>query len=254
MLFQVDISGHLPAVGYNLDAMRERLVTLAEMTRSEWIRLAQQHLGTSAIDYVAGIQPVEVDGDWCHIHLVGEFPNSIENGMAPYDMKPGLLAGPNAKTNPKTGKRFNTVPFRHGTPGTTGKRVGMPMPITRQTKGGKTNSLVYNQARKLKVSSELPSGKTAWGGKTGDFGGLGQRTQLPVPGGRPGAYSWKSSPYQGIYRIGKDYVKKRQYQYTSFRRVSDNSDSNSWWHPGLQPRNLVNQVHSYIGGIVRDLI
>ncbi len=254
MPIQIDISGHLPSVGYDFDAMRERVAALAEMTRSEWIRLAQQNLGTSAINYIGGIQPVEVDGNWCHIHLVGELPNAIENGMAPYDMKPGLLAGPNAKVNPKTGTRFNTVPFRHGIPGTTGKRVGMPMPFTGTTKAGKPNSIIYNAAKKLKVSSELPTGKTAWGGKTGDFGGYGQRSQLPVKKGRPGAYTWKSSPYAGIYRIGKFYSQKTQYQYTSFRRVSDNSDPNSWWHPGIRPRHLVNQVHSYINGIVENLV
>lgn len=253
MPIQIDISGHLPHVGYDLEAMRERVVALAEMVRAEWIRLAQQNLGTSAADYIAGIQPVEVDGNWAHIHLIGELPNAIENGMGPYDMKPGLLAGPNAKTT-KSGAKYNTVPFRHGTPGTTGKRVGAPMPITGKTAKGKPTSLIYNAGKRLKISSEKPGGGTAWGGRTGNFGGYGMRTMLPVKDGRPGAYAWKSSPYAGMVKVAKTYNTKTQHQYVTFRRVSENSDPNAWWHPGIKARKLVNTVHAYITETVKRII
>lgn len=252
MPIQVDISGHLPAVGYDFDAIQERMVTLAEMARSEWVRLAQDNLGASAGDYIAGIQPVEVDGNWAHVHLVGELPNNIENGQAPFDMKPGLLAGPNAKTG-KNG-RYNTVPFRHGTPGSTGKRVGKPMPMTGITAAGKPKSMVYTEAKKLKPSVETLGGKTAWGGRTGDFGGLGIRTMLPVKKGRPGAYTWRSSPFANMVKSAKTYEKATQNQYVTFRRVSDNSDPNSWWHPGIKARRFVNQVHNYLTDIVRRIM
>jgi hypothetical protein len=252
-MIKIDISGHLPKVGFDIAAMRERVYTLAEMVRGEWIRLAQQNLGSSSADYIAAIQPVEVDGNWAHIHLVGEFPNSIENGMAPYDMKPGLLNGPNAKRT-KSGIKYNTVPFRHGTPGGTGKRVGAPMPITGTTAKGSPKSLIYSAAKKLAVSSEKPGGGTAWGGRGGDMGGYGMRSQLPVKGGRPGAYSWKSSPYAGMTKIAKTYGKATQHQYVTFRRISENSDPNAWWHPGLKARKLVKQVHTYITDIVGRII
>lgn len=239
-------------MGHDLGAMQERIATLAEMTRAEWIRLAQQNLGSSAADYIAGIQPVEMDGTWAHIHLVGDLPNDIENGKAPFDMKPGLLAGPNAKTG-KTG-RYNTVPFRHGTPGTTGKRVGQPMPITGLTPAGRPKSMVYTEAKKLKASTETAVGTTAWGGRTGDFGGLGIRTQLPVKKGRPGPYTWKSSPYSNMVKVAKTYSKATQNQFLTFRRVSDNSDPASWWHPGIKARRFVNQVHEYITDIVKRIL
>jgi len=253
MPIQIDISGHLPSVGYNLEMMRERMVTLAEMVRGEWINHAMQTLGSSSADYIAGIQPVKVDGDWCHIHLVGELPNNIENGMAPYDMKPGMLAGPNAKRT-KKGIKYNVIPFRHGTPGSTGKRVGSPMPSTGLTPKGNKKSMIYNAARKLKVSTEKSTGGTAWGGRTGDFNGYGMRTQLPIKKGRPGAYAWKTSPYANMYKVAKTYDKATQHQYTTFRRVSENSDSNSWWHPGIKPRKLVQHVHSYITDIIKRII
>ncbi|MGA6924297.1 MAG: hypothetical protein WBY88_01375, partial [Desulfosarcina sp.] len=223
MPIKIDISGHLPTVGYDLDAMRERIATLAEMVRGEWIRQAQTRLGSSAADYIAGIQPVEVDGNWAHIHLVGRLPNDIENGKAPFDMKPGLLAGHNAKQSEK-GVKYNTVPFRHGTPGTTGKRVGQSMPYTGLNPKGRKTSMIYNAAKKLSVSSEKPGGKTSWGGRTGSFGGYGTRTQLPVKGGRPGFYTWKFSPYANMVKVAKAYDRATQHQYVTFRRVSENSD------------------------------
>jgi hypothetical protein len=236
----IDVSGVLPAIGFNEDEVKERLYTLAEMARGEWIRVAQKNLGSSSIDYIAGIQPVFMGPKWAMITLTGSLPNDIENGKGPYDMKPGLLAGPNAKTT-KGGVRVNTVPFRHGTPGTTGKRVGAPMPLTHMTDKGKKASFIYTAAKKLKVSTE-----TAWGGRTDNFGGYGMKTQMPVSGGRPGAYSWKSSPYAGMVKIAKTYGKKTQHQYATFRRVSDNSDPNSWWHPGIEARHFAVHVSNYI--------
>ena len=252
MPFEIDISGHLPAVGFDEETLRERLITLAEMVRGEWVRQAQQTLGSSAADYIAGIQPVEIDGNWAHIHLVGDLPNEIEKGKPPFDMKPGLLAGPHAKQT-KSGARYNTVPFRHGTPGTTGKQVGAPMPITGTSPKGKPVSMIYIEAKKLTPSVEGPDGKTVWGQRTGDFSGFGIKTQPAVKGGRPGAYTWKSSPYAGMVKIAKTYNKATQNQYVTFRRVSDNSDPTSWWHPGIKARNLAVRVHGYISEMVKRM-
>ena len=253
MNIDVDISGVLPFSSLDLGHLRDRVALLAEMARGEWIRLAQINLRSSAADYIAGIQPVVVNGNWAMITLVGQLPNDIENGKNPFDMKPGLLTGPHAKTG-RGGNRFNTVPFRHGTPGTTGKRVGQPMPYTGRTAAGRRTSLIYSDAKKLRATMDGPGGKTVWGARTGDFGGYGRRTQLPVIGGRPGAYTWKNSPYAGMYRIQKVYRNATQYQYVTFRRVSDNSDPNSWWHPGITGRHFALRVANYVKEQVDRLV
>ena len=252
-LINLDISGVLPVIGFNSDEIKERVFTLAEMARGEWIRQAQHNLGSSAMDYIAGIQPVKMGDTYAMVTLVGKLPNDIENGKGPYDMKPGLLAGPNAKTG-KGGNRYNTVPFRHGTPGSTGKRVGAPMPQTHTTPKGRAASFIYTAAKRLSPSIETGAGKTAWGGRTGDFGGYGIRTQLPVAGGRPGAYTWKTSPYDSMVKIAKTYKSATQNQYVTFRRVSDKSDPNSWWHPGIQARHFATKVANYIRGQIERLL
>lgn len=258
----IDIAVDIPKIDFDYTEMYQKMHQIAEMSWYEWIRLAQTELKSTSADYISGLTPIMKEGKELAIYLRGWLPNAIENGLEPYDMKPGLLHGPHAKMG-KNGP-YNTVPFRHGTPGTTGRNVGAPMPVTGTTKTGRPQSLVYNAARKLEASVELPGGKTKWGGKTGGFEvkkgsgvGLGQRTQLPQEGvtfkdgskswtpGRPGAYTWKSSPYEGIYKISKTYEKVTQNQYISFRRVSTNSDSNAWWHPGIIAKRFLDRVEQF---------
>lgn len=252
----IDISGLFPGgIGLDVAEIQTKLDLLAEMALHKWTKIAQKDLQSTSADYINGLQPVEHGNMWAAVHLVGWLPNAIENGLPPFDMKPGLLSGPNAKwskfttasgrSGGMTSSVYNTVPFRHGTPGTSGKNVGAPMPTTHLTPKGKPASVVYDAAKKLAASKELPSGKTAWGGKTGDFGGMGKRTMLPVAGGRPGAYTWKHSPYEGIYKIAKTYAKATQHQYISFRRVSSNSDPNAFWHPGIKARHFAWEVEAY---------
>lgn len=248
----VDISGLIPAIQYDAKRIIDTVYLMAEMGRSEWVRLAQENLKTSALEYINGIQPINMKGNEAIISLVGNLPNKIENGGNPYDMKPGLLGGPHAKIG-KGGNRYNIIPFRHGTPGSKDRTIGNQMPTTGYTKAGNPKSIVYTTAKKLAPSlgGAAPGGKTAWGGRTGDFGGLGIRSALPVEGGRPGAYTWKHSPYESMYKISTFYRKVAQNQYTTFRVVSDNSDPNSWWHPGFKAMNLARMVQSYIEEQIR---
>ena len=246
MSVSVDISGMIPVIGYDPKRIYDTVYLIAEMARSEWVRLAQDNLKTSAPEYISGIQPVDMRGNEAVISLVGSLPNKIENGGMPYDMKPGLLGGPHAKQGKKG--RYNIIPFRHGTPGAKKRTIGKQMPTTGYTKSGKEESIVYTAARKLDVSigGGAAGGRTAWGGKTGNFGGLGMTSALPVEGGRPGAYTWKNSPYESMYKVSTFYKKVWQNQYVTFRVVSDNSDPNSWWHPGFKAMQLAVRVQQYL--------
>lgn len=237
---------NIPRPELDQGEVMERFRELVELTRAEWVRMAQDELTATAGDYIGGITPIEYGDTWAQIKLLGWLPNAIEHGEPPFDIKPGLLGGPHAKMG-KNGP-YNTVPFRHGTPGTTGKSVGAPMP-----------GLIYGSAKKLTGSIEGASEKTQWGGKTGPFkvgtgeAGIGQRTQLPVHGGRPGPYTWKNSPYEGIYRVRKHYEKATQSQYISFRRVSGKSDPSSWWHPGIAARNFTERLKSFVNDMIERI-
>lgn len=158
-------------------------------------------------------------------------PTWLEDGKAPWDMKPLLLAGPKAKSGKKG--RYATIPFRHGTPGGVGQ-AGPSMPDD-----------IYAMAK------ELGEGESV--GEE-EVGTIGLRSKLPV-GGMAAAYTWKSSPYLGMQKMSFEYGKATQGKYLTFRRVSENSDPNSWWHPGFRrygiAQAVVEKVRPMVIGMLR---
>lgn len=225
--------GNLP---YTKDAVRAATVDLIQRT---WIQYAQGALvhysgGTFRVNSVTGAYVRSIqDGVRFPEDLTGEvFTTSphgalIEKGIQPFDQKEGLLNSPKAKRG-KDGKRFITVPYRHGTPGT----VGLPaMPPN-------VHSIAKNlgfSRRNGLLKSLWTGNRYTWGGRLGDSP-IGQRSQ--IGGARQDAqgrgYTWKTGMFSGMVKMGKP----NHAQYLTFRRVSDNSDPRSWQHPGVKPRPI----------------
>lgn len=217
---------------FTKDAVRSATVDLVQRTWIEYASGVQVTYsgGTFRVNSVTGEYMRSIqDGLRFPEDLTGEvFTTSphasiIEDGIDPYDMKPGLLASPKAKRN-KDGSKYITVPYRHGTPGT----VGMPsMPKN-----------VYAMANKLGFSRRNSAIKALFTGRKYEWNGRlkeqpqGQRSHF---GSHPGSgYTWKSGQYSGMVRAGG----KGHSQYLTFRRVSENSDPKSWQHPGVSPRPI----------------
>jgi len=213
---------------FTREAVRAATTDVVQRT---WIQYAQGapvmysggtfRINTITGQYVRSIQ----DGIRFRDDLTGEvFSTSyhgklIEDGQPPRDMKPKMLASPKAKEG-KDGKKYITVPFRHGTPGA----VTMPaMPKN-----------VYNQVKRLGYSRRnggLDTKQYTWGGRLGNSA-LGQRSHS---GDHPGAgYTWRTGQYSGMVRVGQP----GHSQYLTFRRLSENSDPKSWRFPGVKPRKI----------------
>ena len=221
--------GNLP---YTREAVRAATVDVVQRT---WIQYASGATvtysgGTFKInvitgDYLRSIQegvrfPDDLTGEVFSTSPHGRY---IEEGQPPRDLKPQLLSSDKAKIS-KEGKKYITIPFRHGTPGT----VGLP-PMPQH---------IYDQARTLNYSrrngflkSLVTGRKYTWGDRIGKSF-EGQRSHA---GNHPGAgYTWKTGLYSGMVRMGKP----GHTQYLTFRRVSENSDPRSWQHPGVEPRPI----------------
>lgn len=225
--------GELP---YTKNAVRSATTDLVQRT---WIQYASGarvsysggtfHVQVVTGDYIRSIQnglrfPEDLTGE---VFTTSSHASSIEDGQPPRDMKPGLLSSPKAKTNADGGK-YITVPFRHGTPGTT----SMPaMP-----KG------IYNQAQKLGFSRRNNALVAFFTGRQYKWNGslkeelTGQRSHIKPHAGQ--GYTWKSGQFEGMVKMGKG----RHSQYLTFRRVSTNSDPQSWMHPGVKPRPIRDAV------------
>jgi hypothetical protein len=137
--------------------------------------------------------------------LRGKWPNMLEEGFSAFDQKNGFMNSKHIKRK-KDGGWYLTIPFRHRTPGTAGSAVG----------GQAMPDDIYAQARALKGGEKL----------------TGTETNYPPQTSWKG-YEHKSGIYEGMKRITKTYNIATQNMYMTFRRVSDKSDPDSWWHPGF---------------------
>lgn len=252
-LVKVDVT---PVAGTILKAMphtadRRRILRgLGAAARAHWVSLAQKQLKSTARDYVAGIQETFED-DKVLLVLTGRVPNMVEQGFDGGDMRAWLLKGPNAKMG-KNGP-YNIIPFRHGTPGTTGRNVGRTMPKP-----------IHNAAKRLAPTLSRPgAGVGKAGGRTVAYG------ERLHPGRRMSAQAKKiltkrekpwhaTSIYHGMIRHGKEFGKKGRVQttgYQTFRTISSVSRGpKHWWHPGIKARNLAKQVDRHVEVIADTIV
>lgn len=207
------------------------LPDIAEAVRAHIISRAHVELHTSSQDYVMGVQPVKLDMPgkltaggqiYATIVLTGMIPNMIEQGWNGGDMKPVLLAGRNAKTG-KDGTRYNTVPFRHGTPGVTGRNMpemgSQFRHVMKAQDAARLGKRVHDAAKKLKPGQRLPAGM---------------------------APKLRSHHVTDIFAsMVRQQGPARSTQYMTWRRVSDKSDPRSWIHPGIVGRHLFRDAGQY---------
>lgn len=222
------------------ELLRQTLPEIAEAIRNDIVSQAQSRLGPqSSREYIMGVSLLQypvtpammLRGSTIHfatVGLVGWLPNALEHGLPAYDMKPGLLKGRNARVG-KDGSRYNTVPFRHATPDSTG-HAGIPMGGA-ERKAGMSRSQaellgkrIHRKAQDLSATTSHPKTGTQWG----------QRLSARTGGAKKLKSHHTTDIYAGMVRMEKTYKLATQNQYRTFRRVSDKSDPIKWLHPGIE--------------------
>lgn len=234
------------AVPHNADAMRV-LRGLASAARTNWVQIAKARLNTTARDYVQGIsQPEEAAPGVIEITLKGRIPNMVEKGWPATDLRQTVI--PNARTRKisKDGHAYVHVPFRHGTPGSSGKNVGRPMPaeihrIAKHLAPHRSEHGMgsFKAPEASQTASRLRPGMSHVGLKK-----VSEEAQkLLTARAKP----WHAaSLYSGMVRQEKTYSKATQSQYKTWRTISNNPDTRkdprSWHHPGIEARSLIGEV------------
>ncbi len=248
---QIDPSSIVDRFNLSQDDINDLLdYTIKEVTARfahELQNEAFRTLKSGRAEYIQNINVVDEGFAAGSVVITGYLPNAIEQGLAPYDMKPGFLNGPNAKDG--INGKYNTIPFSFGTPGAKEENFTggiMPQEVYDVAKDKKiisgTNHSVGITKGELPLKFQEPQVKTIQLPKSKSFI----------------EYQHKSSIYEGI-RKEKDHV-TGQNRYQSFRRVSEKSDPNSWWHPGFEKADLVGKtlaefnVPNEIGKILDKLL
>jgi hypothetical protein len=185
--------------------------TTSILVYNKWVKLAQETLNSRRADYIKAIKvqyPYNSNPLEAVIELSTKYAIMIEEGSPSFDMKIGFR-----NSDKKTLKPLGwylTIPIRHGTPGSF--QYGTPLPDD-----------VYDLARKLNNGEKL------------SFSPDGSFNETS-------GYIHKSNIFDGLTKITHSYKKATQSQYVTFRRVSNNSDSNSWIHPGFSAIKLIPKI------------
>ena len=229
----INIKTIAESLGKNLDIVsnqiksqiRRAVKQLSLNTYNEAQRIAMNKLKSSREDYLNALKYEDL-GDVYIIYLDPKSERAIhlEKGWAAFDMKPGLLNGPNSKMG-KNG-RYNTVPFRH-------KSSEQRIDSTGQKVLTDTAKMIQEINKQVKKGSLSVLEKNIEGGKI--------RTYQNIENPR----------LAGLTRISKTYTNDRgkettQHRYFTFRRVSENSDENSWRHPGYRGVGVFPELENYV--------
>jgi hypothetical protein len=224
-----------------IESFERALFGIAKGAQNEWIRLAQERLGTSSEIYINGLRQAESFvmkegiGTSYEISLVGKMPNDFEFGMPSFDMKavrPGWLGGAKAKTS-KDGSKYVVIPFRHSTTSQrfayTGKAKGVEPDLKGQLRKAVKDYGLDRMTRTATgqvvrgVTARIPNKAPVHSYLKGMV-----RTQTPTSGTTPKGLGRGSSTL------------------TTFRVMSEKSKASSWIHPGLKAANLLPEVESWI--------
>lgn len=255
------------------DLVERLLSDMADLSRSEWMRLAGVKLRSTARTYKLGISEIQSAPGVREIVLAGFLPNAVEGGLESFDLRETLLYNPNAKNRkPILGKNneflgwYNTVPFRHGSwdknSGDRGREHFMSMGEqfsrtqfpSRRSGGDLSASQAASFGRDLyKVAQRLKSQVIDQAGKVLARGESLSESQVLNVMGRHNIKNpllrphHKSSIYAGMIKERKKYQRATQSQYVTFRRISTRvTTKGSWIHPGIQARHLIDDVASYL--------
>lgn len=200
----------------------------------EWKKAAANKLKSTRTDYIEGLDIVTTGRFSRQIILRGSLNNMVEKGSSPFDMKEHFRKSKKVKFSLVKDKDGNvswrwylTIPFRVGAPGTIGESSAfsgvMPKTIHKIMKSMPANTGL--KGSQIPSPNDVPQSRKAI---------VIPSANIDIP-----EYTHKTSKYQGLQKNTGAYGKTNQNTYSTFRRVGENSDPNSWIHSGISAHNLL---------------
>jgi len=277
-MIEIDLQGVPSAVAAIIGPELVPLILddVAAAARAKWITLAQRQLHSAKRDYIQGIQAVVREGPLSRIiELLGWLPNAVEHGIPAFDLRTTLLKK-NAKISWRkagrgggaVGYKYKAIPFRHTAPGGSGEtghvmgerygpqgaqsRAWAAQGLMSRSEAVKMGKSIYAQARRLEQHERLGHYDPRTKKRTTFYirREQKQKESLPVPKLAP----WHSTDiFAGMKKERKTYEKATQSQYVTFRTISE-AVSEGWQHPGINARNLSQQVEQSIQKIANDIV
>lgn len=152
-------------------------------------------------------------------------PLMIEEGQPPFDEKEGFRNSPKRKIA-QDGGWYIDIPFRHATPEAVADS-GLFASIMPQQ--------IYNAVQK--------TGRLSFMDLSVKDSAIGERKAINRLGVNKPAYIHKAPIYEGLTKVNiASTEKEKRSGYFTWRRVSENSDPNSWWNGGIVPYKLMDKA------------
>jgi len=252
---------HAPLV---LSSYREVLSSVmgdvVQQVHDRILNEARTGLRTGFADYNAGLQLMKFAVDPLlltsgpqvvgTITLVGWLANAIEHGWEGADLKDFFKGGRSVKYG-KDGKWYVDVPFRHGTPGTTGRSFQVMgeahgpsgAGILSEQKAKALGKRLHAEARRLAATTTHSRVKhVGWGGR------------LPAGLSPVLRAHHVTDIHSGMVRMVRVYRAAEQSHYMTFRRASENSDPRAFVHPGISEHGYFRKTQAEIPRIAKFLL
>lgn len=205
----------------------------------QWRLEATNGLTSTRNDYLNGLQIINNNLFSKTIKLNGIFNNMLETGFSPFDMKEGYKKSSKVKYSTHVDKQGNitmkwylTIPFRHGIPTTIGDNAAFSGIMPDEIYDVVKSRMSGDGLRKSEIPSpyDIPQSRAA--------------INIPSKNISIPEYKHKHSIYEGLQKTTAAYGKVTQNTYMSFRRVSENSDPDSWIHKGVSAYNFLQKAIS----------
>lgn len=214
----------------------EALVKMGDSVLYQWRELAHSGLHSTRDTYIRGLSEVELSGKMASIILSGALPLMIEDGAEAFDMKDGFRKSGKVKQG-KNGGWYFTIPYRFASSNSLGENEAfskkLPQEVGNVLKGKNPTTRVNDK--------NIYGGKVKESELSSQYQGKLIRPEIKTEKKIYGTYTHKSNIYEGMIKTKETYAKTTQNKTMSFRRVSANSDSLSWIHPGFVKRNFAEQ-------------
>jgi hypothetical protein len=271
-----------PGLVAQLDEGAARAVVrdIAAAARAKWISLAGEHLRRTEQDYTRGIQPV-VFGQGgiivASITLLGAWPNMLEAGFPPFDMRTTLLGssvpivprGQRGKHAAKGGGFYRTIAFRMTGPSSTGRNAQRVTDVYAKQLGAERAKKLGRVAWKAmgdlnkNPSTSNPGEKTRHGarlkteGTVLDVRGHSHKLITAADGStsiiRHGGRQHAVPLFEGAMKHAQTYARATQAFTGTMRTISTNQPE-GWIHPGFHGAHLVPEVTHYINRVGPDMV
>lgn len=193
-----------------------------------WENLINRELRITRNEYKRGVfiereSPLSVT--FGLTNRASSIPLMIEEGQPPFDEKEGFRNSPKKKTA-QDGGWYIDIPFRHATPGAVAD-------------SGLFASIMSNNIYK-EVKNR---GRLSFMDLSVKDSAIGERKAINRLGVNKPSYMYKAPIYQGLTKVNiASTANKTRSDYFTWRRVSENSDPNSWWNGGIVPYKLMDKA------------